>query len=135
MHISYNFGELLLSYARWHYGRGFNEMLVLLRNFFVFLVHFFSFKLLLKTFFSPWKRMSERYQRGLNIEAAASTFVVNFLMRIVGAISRAVILLFGTCSLILYTILAFFSSLIWLFVPFALLASFISAFFLIFASI
>jgi len=126
---------MLLEYFKWHYGRGFNELILILRNFFGFLVHFFSFKLLLKTFLSPWKRMNEPYEGGLNIESALSTLVVNLIMRAVGAISRFVILFLGTCLLILFAVLSFLFSIIWLFLPLILLGFMLSAFYLIFASI
>ncbi|MEK7117492.1 MAG: hypothetical protein AAB861_01835 [Patescibacteria group bacterium] len=126
---------MFLEYFKWHYGRGFNELIGILRNFFSFLVHFFSLKLLLQTFFSPWKRMSERYERGLHIESMLETFLVNLIMRAVGTLSRLIIILAGLGLLIIFMILSFFSLVLWLFLPLILLGFLLSSFYLIYASI
>lgn len=135
MSSSYNLPQLLLEYIKWHYSRGFNELIIITRNFFGFLMHFFSFKLLLKTFFSPWKRMGEHYKKGLHIEETLSTLLVNLIMRAVGVVSRLVVVISGTLVLIVFMIISFATSVIWLLIPLLLISLFLAAFFLIYASI
>ena len=60
---------MIFEYFKWHYGRGFTELITLSRNFTIFFGHFFSLKLLFSTLFSPWKRMGEEYALGFHIES------------------------------------------------------------------
>jgi hypothetical protein len=128
---SYGFGRLMFEYVRWHYGRGFGELLDISRNFFSFLTHFFSLKLLLKTFFMPLQKMGESYKGGLNIESALSTLAVNIIMRAVGAFARSVIITAGLIALVGFTVLAFASSIIWLLAPLIIISLLTSSLFLI----
>lgn len=135
MSSSYTFGQMIFEYFKWHYGRGFDELISIAKNFFGFLIHFFSFKLLLKTLFSPWKRIAEYYERGLHIESLLETLLVNLIMRALGLISRLAIIFLGLISIIVLLILSFASFIIWLLMPLVLLGFMLSAFFLIYASI
>lgn len=97
-------------------------------NFLWFISHFFSFKLLLKTLFRPWKRMGESYGQGLQLDKIASAFIVNMLMRVVGLVSRAVVIFVGMVAYI--SVLAFGVSIfiIWIFLPLLLVASAVLSF-------
>ena len=64
MSYTYGFGELILDYFRWHYGRGVGELMGIVENFLRFVLHLFSIKLLLSTLFHPWRRMAESYGKG-----------------------------------------------------------------------
>lgn len=127
--------QFFVQYFRWHYGRGFNEFLEICRDFLRFITHFFSFKLLFTTLFSPWKRMGEHYRSGLHIEDALSTLLINMIMRAVGFFSRIIVLTIGLLVSILFILLSFASLIVWLLIPLTLLSLLIAAFFLIFASI
>jgi hypothetical protein len=113
--------SLFLAYVKWHYGRGLKELFGVAQNFLWFIANFFSFKLLLKTLFAPWKRLGERYEGGFDFGAFASTFIINSLMRIVGFITKIVVLFVGFASYILIFIFSFFVFIIWVFAPFILL--------------
>ena len=117
MRNSYSIGEIFIDYFRWHYGRGFSELFGIIKNFLRFAFHFFSIKLLFKTFFHPWRRMGESYEKGLNFEVAFSSLVVNTLMRIVGFVSRFAIILLGLVFCLLILVLGFFTSICWLLLP------------------
>jgi len=93
--------EVFPSYFKWHYGKSFLELLGIIKNLLSFVVHFFSFKLLLKTLFHPWRRMKENYAHGLDLGSLFSSLLVNTLMRIVGLISRLVLIFVGLIALIL----------------------------------
>jgi hypothetical protein len=135
MNFSLSLGEFLLAYVRWHYGKGFSEFVDIARNFFGFLLHFFSFKLLLRTLFSPWKRIGESYEKGLHIESVLSVFIVNSLMRVVGLFSRLSIILLGLAATLVFFVVSFVSSVIWLLMPIVIGSLLAAAFFLIFTSV
>jgi hypothetical protein len=123
--------EILGSYAKWHYGRAVRELVNISHNIIRFLSHFFSLKLLLKTLFSPWRRLQESYKGGLDVSNFLSSFIVNSLMRLVGFIFRSVILGIGVIALTITFLLSVSAFVIWIFFPLLLLALFASAFILI----
>ena len=119
--------SIFLAYVKWHYGQGLQEVSSVAHNFLWFLTHFFSFKLLLKTLFYPWKRMGESYGSVFNVGTFTSTFIVNTLMRIVGFLSRSVVLLVGFLSYIVVLSLSVIVFLIWVMAPILLISSLVLA--------
>lgn len=114
------------AYVKWHYGKGLRELFGVAHNFLWFVAHFFSFKLLLKTWFVPWKRLGEKYGDSiLDFSAIASAFLVNSIMRVVGFISKTVVLIVGFIAYVLVLIFSFFVAIIWVLAPFILLGSLI----------
>ena len=123
----YERDSLFWAYVKWHYLQGLRELFGVAHNFLWFIANFFSFKLLLKTWFAPWKRLGENYEGGLNISAFASTFIVNSLMRIVGFITKTVVLVVGFVAYILVAVFTFFVAVIWVLAPAVLLGSLVLA--------
>jgi len=93
---------------------------------------FFSVWSLLTTIFAPYKRLSERYKGGLDLEDLFGTIVVNLLMRIVGFVLRFILILIGLIFTLLTFIFGFFAFLVWLIlpllIPFIFFASLITIF-------
>jgi hypothetical protein len=125
MSEAYEREPFLFAYVKWHYGRGLRELFGVAGNFLWFVFHFFSFKLLTKTLFAPWKRLGENYEGGLDLSALASSLIVNALMRAVGFVTRIVVLLVGLVSYILTLVFSFFIFVIWVLAPAILLGSII----------
>ena len=119
----YERDSFFVAYVKWHYGQGLKEFFGVVRNFLWFVVHFFSFKLLFKTLFVPWKRLGENYEGGFDLGAFASSLIVNGLMRAVGFVTKIVVLLVGVVSYILVLIFAFFLFIIWILAPLILVGS------------
>lgn len=92
---------LLVDYVRWHYTRAFQDSLGIFLNFLWFITHFFSVPLLLRTLFSPWRRMTDDYD--LKNGNIADVLVVNSLSRLLGFLVRMGIILVALCC---YTLLA-----------------------------
>ena len=125
MSEAYERQSIFLAYSKWHYGEAIKEIFEVTSNFLWFVANFFSFKLLIKTIFAPWKRLGESYIGEFNLGALASTFIVNSLMRIVGFGSRFIVLGIGMISYFLVLILALCVLVIWLLAPLILLGSLI----------
>ncbi|MCL4387155.1 hypothetical protein M1307_02025 [Patescibacteria group bacterium] len=123
MSETYERSSFFWAYAKWHYGQGLRELFRVAGNFLWFISHFFSFRLLSKTLFSPWKRLGENYEGGFNLSAFASALVVNTLMRVVGFVTRMAVLLSGFVSYILAAIFSFFIFVIWILGPIVLIGS------------
>lgn len=113
-------------YIRWHYRQALSDMIVLWKDFLVFLYNFFSIRTLFSTLFSPFERMGEGYSRGFDIQAFFGTLLLNMIMRIVGAIVRSSIILLGIISICIGILMAVALSLAWLFLPALLLFLFIA---------
>ena len=109
--------EIFSNYFKWHYGKSFTELFGVIKNFISFILHFFSFKLLLKTLFHPWRRMKENYPK-MDLGAFFSSLLVNIIMRIVGLISRLIIISIGLLSLFFTITFSIFLFLVWFFLPF-----------------
>ena len=84
---------IVLEYLAWQYGSGVAEFLGLWRNIHWVLYRLFSISLLLRTFFSPFRRTSESYGKGFDPKRYAETFVINIVTRFVGAVVRSTLLI------------------------------------------
>ncbi len=94
------------------------------KNFLRFGLNYFSIPLLLKTFFSPWRRYKVFYPRGFDPWAYFETFFSNLIFRTIGAILRSVLIIIG----VFFEIFVFFAGLfmlfLWYILPFILLWGF-----------
>lgn len=87
--------SLLEHYLTWHYGQAYRDIYHVWMNFVWFCFHFFSISDLLASLFQPWKRMGEEYPTGFDIGRILSTFIINIMMRIVGAFVRLIVIAIG----------------------------------------
>jgi len=117
---------LVASYFWWHYTIAFRELGVHAKNFLWFFFHLFSIPVLLKTFFQPWKRMAERYPKGLDIGGFLSTLLINVLMRIVGALMRTIVLAVGVVVVVVIFCLSVASFFVWAILPWLAILVFLS---------
>jgi hypothetical protein len=120
-----------LHYFTWHYSRAFKDLLHTWANFFWFLIQFFSISLLLRTLFSPFKRIEDE-QTHIGLENFFETLVMNVVSRIVGAIARLSILLIGLILLTAWCIALVGLLIFWVFAPAILLGMFIYGLVLLF---
>ncbi len=127
MSEAYDRDQIFVAYIKWHYGKGIREFIGVVSNFLWFVSHFFSFKLLIRTLFSPWKRLGESYDGTFNLGAIASTLVVNTLMRFVGFLTRSIIIFIGFVSYLVVTLIGITVFFIWILVPIVLLGCLVLA--------
>ena len=90
---------LVGNYFVWHYSRAYRELIHIERNIIWFLFHFFSLPELTRTFLSPWKRLGENYGSIFDTEEFFAALITNVLMRIVGIVMRAIIIVAGIAVL------------------------------------
>jgi hypothetical protein len=113
---------LILDFVGWYYTRAFRDILAVWSNVMWFLVHFFSIPLLLRTLFSPWKRMTDQYQR-TGMEDLFETLVMNMMSRVFGAFVRLLIVGCGIFFLMLGVVSLFVVIVTWVFMPVLTLVS------------
>ncbi len=120
------FSLIVQDYLKWHYTRAFKELFHVWLNFLWFTIHFFSIPELLKSWAAPWKRMVEPKGRGFNIEAYLSFIIINLLSRIVGFVARSFVIVAGLLALTLVIVTGVAVYLTWIFLPIAVLVSFVT---------
>lgn len=118
------FVQVLWYYTIWHYTKAWGDIFRIIANYLWFVGNFFSINLLLRTLFSPWRRLGARSGE----ESIFGTLVINFLMRFIGFGMRLGTVIVGALSLLLTMALGSIVLLAWLFLP-------IIVFFLFFAGL
>ncbi len=114
------FFTLIPYYLVWHYTSGIINYFSLWGNFIWFSYNYFSFNILLRTLFSPFKRLSEKNSKGLDPGKFFGDLIVNTLMRLIGFLMRTVVIFVGimvTTVVVLGGLGLFF---IWLILPIVL---------------
>jgi len=94
-------------------------------NYFNYAANFFSFTLLLRTFFSPWRRFVWSYPRGFDLQEYFITFVSNLISRILGAFMRVMLIIAGIVLQILVAVVGLAIFLGWLLFPFIMVFAFL----------
>ncbi len=113
--------NIIFLWIGWYYFEMSNNLLEAWKNFLFFNLNYFSIPLLLKTFFSPWRRYKWNYSRGFDIKQYFETFISNLVSRILGAICRVVLILIGIVTEVFIFIFGSFVFLVWLILPALLL--------------
>ena len=107
----------------WHYTRAFKELFTVWVNILWFVVHFFSIPQLVKSWFAPYKRITEQRHRRFDLEDIAGYIIINTLSRIVGAVMRTILIGLGLLFLTLMIAFGVVVYLLWIFLPIIILAT------------
>lgn len=111
------FNLIFPAYFIWHYGAAFTGLLALYKTALWFTWRFFSVGTLIRTLFSPWRRLGEEYKKGFDPEAFFGTLLVNTLMRIIGAIFRLVLVVIGMATLLIVALGGLATFVVWTLMP------------------
>jgi len=104
-------------YFIWHFGRAFGEIFHVWKNVLWFMLHFFSIGPLLKSWFAPWKRVTEQRGETWNLENLASVIIIGLVSRIIGFIIRTTVISLGLISFSLVVIAGVATFIFWLVAP------------------
>lgn len=107
-----------MDFIAWHYTKGLDDYL----NKWIFYVrwisHYFSLPLLIKTLFSPWKRLlDEDDSPGFNITRFFEALMYNAISRTIGAIVRFFLFWAGLLVLVIIFFGGAFGVVLWIVVP------------------
>lgn len=119
-----------LYYFYWHYSFALISLVGVWWNFVVFVLNFFSVNQMIKTLFSPWYRLGERYPRSLDLEKFFTALVANTLMRLVGAVVKLVIIFTSLVVLLIVFLAGIFFFIVWLLAPVLIVAFLVFGFYL-----
>ena len=113
--------NILFQWLSWQFFDVPKEILKAWKNFLKFNLNYFSTPLLLKTFFSPWRRYKMSYGKGFDIGRYLEAFFSNLIFRFLGAIMRSFLIILG----LLVEVFIFFCGIIiflgWLVLPILLI--------------
>jgi hypothetical protein len=110
-------------YLLWHYTKAFGEIFHVWKNIAWFTFHFFSIPQLLRSYFSPWRRMTEERSKGFDFEDLASFLIINLISRIVGVFLRTVVIISGIASLIILLVGIITVYIFWILAPIIIAAA------------
>lgn len=94
----------------------------------MFASNYFSLGLLLKTFFSPWRKYRWRYPRGLVLGEFFSTLISNSFSRILGAMMRVVLIILGILFQIFIALAGLVVFVAWILTPVIIVIGFLFVF-------
>lgn len=112
---------ILPNYIWWHYIKAPYSIISLTFSLAGGIIHFFSIPILLKTLFSPWRRLSEEYPENFDLGEVAVSLVVNFLMRVVGAVMRLITIIVGIVLTLLSFAVGILFFVYWILMPVAVI--------------
>jgi hypothetical protein len=101
----------------WHFFEVPKEILRIWRNFLLFNLNYFSIPLLLRTFFSPWRRYREFHGKGFSIGRYVEVFFSNLIFCLLGAIMRSFLIIIGILVEIFLILAGLFVFLGWFILP------------------
>ena len=110
-------GAIINHYLLWHYSRAFLEIFHVWLNLMWFVVHFFSIPQLMMSWFSPWKRVTERRKKKWDLEDIAAFIVIGLLSRIIGFILRTIVIAIGLVCLLVTVVGGFLVYAFWVAAP------------------
>jgi len=117
--------NIILQYLIWQFFDVPRQLLLAWKNFLLFNLNYFSVPLLLRTFFSPWRRYKWSYGKGFDARRYIEVFFSNLISRILGAIVRSFLVIAGLAAeifIVFSGLIVFFG---WLLLPLLLIWGFI----------
>ena len=118
------FLSIVHHYLLWHYSRAFLEIFHVWLNLLGFVVQFFSIPQLLRSWFSPWKRITETRGEKWNLEDLAGFIIIGFFSRIIGFILRTIVLALGFICLFIVVAAGLVTYIFWTIAPMVIIITF-----------
>jgi len=117
--------NIFIQYLVWHFWDSSRGISRAWQNCLKFNLNHWSVPLLLKTWFSPWRRYRYSYGKGFSFTKYFEVFTFNITSRFIGAIMRSVLIVIGLTTEVLVFLAGAVVFLTWLILPFMLLLGFI----------
>ncbi|MCD6429279.1 hypothetical protein J7L09_01130 [bacterium] len=117
--------SVLSEYLKWHFYEIPKEIQKGWFNYLRFYLNFFSIPILLKTFFSPWKRYRWSYGRGFSFSRYFEVFISNMATRLIGMVMRTILIIIGLIVDIFILVAGACVYILWWFLPVLIPAIFV----------
>ena len=115
------FASIIQDYFVWHYTRAWWQMWGIWRNMLWFVIHFFSLPQLTRSWFTPFKRITEGRGKRFDLEDLATYIIINLISRIIGAIARTALIALGLVTLLATIVGGFVVYTLWMVAPFIII--------------
>lgn len=115
---------LVLSLFRWWYGDGFRQRVKFIADGLEGMIDYFSFGLLLKTLFSPYRQISAGSVDG-PLEVKMRAMLDKLFSRVIGAVIRLMIIVIGGLIVGFVVMYSLLTLVIWGLVPFLPIVGFV----------
>ncbi len=109
---------LVANLLSWWYGEGLKKKLGRLELGLVRLLDFFSIGILVRTLFTPFRLIDSYSPRGESLDAKMRAAIDQMIGRMIGAMIRLTVLVFGSIVIFTTIILAIVKMFLWLAAPF-----------------
>ena len=113
--------NIFFQWLSWQFFEMPQNLLRTWRNFLLFNLNYFSVPLLVRTFFSHWRRYKWSYGKGFDFAKYIEVFFSNFISRVIGAILRTFLIIIGIIIEIFIIFIGAFVFLAWLILPMLLI--------------
>ena len=112
----------------WHFYEMPEFLLKVWKNYILFALNYFSLPILLKSLIAPWRKYKWNYPKWFDVGEFFSTFISNVFSRLLGALMRIVLIIFGIVFQVFVIFAGLMIFLLWLLIPFIIIAGFLFAF-------
>ena len=113
----------------WHFYEMPKFLLEVWKNYILFALNYFSLPLLVKSLIAPFRKYKWNYPKGFDIGGFFSTLISNVFSRLMGAIMRIVLIIFGIFFQIFVIFAGLIIFLLWILIPFIIIAGIIFIFY------
>lgn len=117
--------NIFIKYLAWHFLDTPKGILRAWQNCLKFNLNHWSVPLLLRTWFSPWRRHQYSYGKGFSFSKYFEVFSFNAISRVIGAIMRSVLIILGLLMEAAVVLAGALVMIFWLVLPFILFFGFI----------
>jgi ATP-dependent Clp protease ATP-binding subunit ClpC len=108
-----------MEFISWHYSYAVSFYLARLASTLSAVNHQFALLVLLKTLFSPWKRLIiARKRKGFNPSASFQEMSFNIVSRVIGAVARIILFITGVLAHVVVFVSGAVGFVFWVFIPF-----------------
>jgi len=120
--------NIFIKYLVWHFWDTPRGILKGWQNCLKFNLNHWSVPLLLKTWFSPWRRYKYSYGKGFSFSKYFEVFSFNIISRTIGAIMRSVLIVLGLLMEAVVVLAGALVMIFWLILPPLLVGGFLYGF-------
>ena len=113
--------NIFVVWAIWHFYEMPRFLFEVWKNYIFFALNYFSVLLLLKSFFSPWRKYRWNYPKGFQVKEFLSAFFSNTFSRILGAGMRTVLIVVGIFFQIFVVLAGLIAIIFWMLTPFIII--------------
>lgn len=110
-------GNIIAIWVKWHFYEMTVFLLGIWKNYLAFGLSYFSIPLLATTLFYPWKHYAWSYPKGFSLSGYYGVFISNFFSRIMGAVLRLALIIFGIIAEICIFFIGAAAIIAWIVLP------------------